>query len=93
VAPDDVATPGSENCPEGGTICETTALCDGDLNGDDLVDPLDLGAVLARFGLDATDPALCQFDLNCDQLIDPLDMGYILARFGVCNPVPDCELP
>ena len=91
--PDDVATPGSENCPSGGGICDTPALCDGDVNGDGMVDPLDTGAILARFGLDATDPAICQYDANCDQVIDPLDSGYVLARFGVCNPVPECELP
>ena len=91
--PDDVATPGSENCPGGGGICDTPAMCDGDVNGDGVVDPLDTGAILARFGLDATDPDICQYDPNCDQMIDPLDTGYVLARFGVCNPVPECELP
>ena len=77
----------------GGGVCDTTAQCDGDANGDGLVDPLDSGAILARFGLDPCSEANCQYDVNCDGTIDPLDSGYVLARFGVCSPVPDCSTP
>ncbi|MCH7702965.1 MAG: hypothetical protein IID37_14880 [Planctomycetes bacterium] len=77
----------------GGGACDTPALCDGDANGDGLVDPLDSGAILARFGLDPCAEGTCQYDVNCDGVIDPLDSGYVLARFGVCNPVPDCSTP
>ncbi|MCH7720303.1 MAG: hypothetical protein IH988_04855 [Planctomycetes bacterium] len=72
--------------------CDSPAMCDGDVNGDGLVDPLDSGFVLARFGLDASDPANCQADANCDGLIDPLDSGYVLARFGLCNEPVECPL-
>ncbi|MCH7702010.1 MAG: hypothetical protein IID37_10000 [Planctomycetes bacterium] len=80
---------GSPGVPE---CCDSPALCDGDVNGDGLVDPLDSGFILARFGLDASDPANCQADANCDGLIDPLDSGYVLARFGVCNEPIECPI-
>ncbi|MCH7701168.1 MAG: hypothetical protein IID37_05735 [Planctomycetes bacterium] len=76
-----------------GVICDSPAQCDGDANGDGMVDPLDTGAILARFGLDPCAEANCQYDVNCDGMLDPLDTGYVLARFGVCNPVPECSTP
>ena len=72
--------------------CDSPALCDGDVNGDGYVDPLDMGAILSRFGLDASEPANCPYDVNCDGLIDPLDSGYILARFSVCNEPVRCPI-
>ena len=65
--------------------CEDTA-CEGDANGDGLVDPLDSGFVLARFGCDvgAGDPDCDIADMNGDGLVDPLDSGFVLARFGTC---------
>ena len=44
--------------PGGPECCDSPALCDGDANGDGGVDPLDTGAILSRFGLDASDPGL-----------------------------------
>ncbi len=60
--------------------------CEGDANGDGLVDPLDSGFVLARFGCEvgAGDPSCDTADQNGDGLVDPLDVGFILARFGPC---------
>ncbi|MCH7702716.1 MAG: hypothetical protein IID37_13620 [Planctomycetes bacterium] len=74
--------------------CESDALCDGDVNGSGDVDPLDSGAILARFGLDpcANDGENCVYDVNCDGAIDPLDSGYVLARFGLCNPPVNCTI-
>lgn len=72
----------------GGGDCDSSALCDGDVNGDESVDPLDSGAILARFGLDPCLPGNRGYDVNCDGSIDPLDSGYVLARFGTCGPVP-----
>ena len=61
--------------------------CEGDANGDGLVDPLDSGFVLSRFGCDvgAGDPDCDIADQNGDGLVDPLDVGFILARFGPCD--------
>ena len=57
------------------------------LQRDGLVDPLDSGFVLARFGCDvgAGDPDCDTADMNGDGLVDPLDVGFILARFGPCR--------
>ncbi len=61
--------------------------CDGDANGDGLVDPLDSGFVLARFGcdVDAGDTDCDTADQNDDGQVDPLDVGYVAARFGTCE--------
>ena len=82
-----------ENCAEtaadicdlcGAGLCDTPGLCDGDVNGDGVVDPLDTGYILGRMGGDLCGGAGCQADANCDGKIDPLDAGYVLARFGTC---------
>lgn len=89
----DSAIPDPEMTLRGGGSCDSPALCDGDVNADGVVDPLDGGAILARFGLDPCAEGLCQYDVNCDGTIDPLDGGYVLARFGVCNPPIGCQTP
>jgi len=76
----------------GGVVtCDGVWLCDGDANGDGVVDPIDSGGILARFGLDPCVEG-CQWDLNCDGVLDPLDSGYALGRFGTCDPPPVCEV-
>ncbi|MCH7702818.1 MAG: hypothetical protein IID37_14135 [Planctomycetes bacterium] len=64
-----------------------TADCEGDANGDGVVDPLDSGFVLSRFGcpVGEGDPDCDTADQNDDGLVDPLDVGFILARFGKCE--------
>ncbi|MCH8880447.1 MAG: VCBS repeat-containing protein [Planctomycetes bacterium] len=66
---------------------EVPCLCEGDANGDGVVDPLDSGFVLSRFGcsVDAGDPDCEAADQNGDGLVDPLDVGYVSARFGACR--------
>lgn len=60
--------------------------CEGDANGDGVVDPLDSGFVLSRFGcpVGTGDPSCDDADQNGDGLVDPLDSGFVLARFGPC---------
>lgn len=60
--------------------------CEGDANGDGVVDPLDSGFVLARFGcpVGTGDPSCDAADQNGDGVVDPLDSGFVLARFGEC---------
>ena len=67
--------------------CTDDLPCDGDANGDGLVDPLDSGFVLSRFGcpVGTGDPSCDAADMNGDGLVDPLDAGYVLARFGTCD--------
>ena len=69
-----------------GPDCDTGS-CEGDANGDGVVDPLDLGFVLARFGcpVGAGDPGCDAADQNGDGAVDPLDAGFVLARFGPCQ--------
>ena len=61
--------------------------CEGDANGDGLVDPLDAGFVLARFAcpVGTGDPDCDTADMNGDNLVNPLDVGFVLARFGQCD--------
>lgn len=61
--------------------------CDGDVNGDGTVDPMDSGFILARFGCDYPDDGIncLAADANGDGIVDPLDVGYVLARFGTCE--------
>jgi len=61
--------------------------CEGDANGDGLVDPLDAGYVLARFGcpVGTGDPDCDAADQNGDIVVDPLDYGFVQARFGDCS--------
>ena len=61
--------------------------CEGDVNGDGIVNPLDSGFVLARFGclVGGGDPQCDLADLNGDGVVNPLDVGYVLARFGKCE--------
>ncbi|MCH7701101.1 MAG: choice-of-anchor B family protein [Planctomycetes bacterium] len=60
--------------------------CQGDANGDGVVDPLDSGYVLARFGcpVGTGDSSCDDADQNGDGTVDPLDSGFVLARFGDC---------
>ncbi len=59
----------------------TDRPCPGDLNGDQLVDLLDLSILLANFGSTSATPD--QGDLNGDQTIDLTDLSLLLVVFGV----------
>jgi len=89
---DDFCVDGACQSEDNGECCPGCDTCDGDVNCDGSVDPLDSGAVLARFGLDPCNEENCRYDVNCDGSIDPLDSGYILARFGVCNEPEVCKI-
>ncbi|MCH7701762.1 MAG: hypothetical protein IID37_08745 [Planctomycetes bacterium] len=67
-------------------VCDV-ADCEGDANGDGVVDPLDSGFVLARFGCEVGggNPTCDDADQNGDGEVDPLDVGFVLARFGPCD--------
>ena len=75
-----------QNINSDGTLGVSPA-CDGDANGDGVVDPLDSGFVLARFGcpVGEGDSNCDAADQNGDGTVDPLDVGYVLARFGTCD--------
>jgi hypothetical protein len=52
--------------------------CGADLNGDDTVDGLDLGALLGAWG------AAGIADLNRDGTVDGVDLGVLLGSWGAC---------
>jgi uncharacterized protein (DUF2141 family) len=66
---------------------EMTVPCQGDINGDDLVDTLDSGLAAACYGLTAGE-GNCdadRADVNGDGTVDTLDVGLIEAAYGTCQ--------
>ena len=63
-------------------------LCDGDVDGDGHVNPVDSGLVQAAFG-STDDTDLCQYDADCNGVIDPTDSGIVQSLFGTCNEPRD----
>jgi hypothetical protein len=59
-------------------------LCDGDVDGDGQVNPVDVGVVQANFG-NEHEQALCNYDLDCDGQINPVDSGIVQSLFGTCE--------
>jgi len=53
--------------------------CRPDLNGDQAVDGIDLGVLLAAWG-----PSSASADLNADGAVDGIDLGVLLAAWGAC---------
>ena len=62
-----------------------TWRCDGDVDGDGQVNPVDSGLVQAAFG-STNDQDLCNYDLDCDGQINPVDSGSVQSLFGECKP-------
>jgi len=62
--------------------------CDGDVDGDGQVNPVDSGLVQAAFGsIDEQD--ICNYDVDCDGQINPVDSGIVQSLFGTCDPPRD----
>ena len=59
-------------------------ICDGDVDGDGQVNPVDSGLVQAAFG-SAEESDLCQYDVDCDGQINPVDSGIVQSLFGTCE--------
>ena len=60
--------------------------CDGDVDGDGQVNPVDSGLVQSVFG--STDEQdLCNYDMDCDGQINPVDAGIVQSLFGTCEAV------
>ena len=72
----------------GGCVRDPEWVCDGDVDGDGQVNPVDAGLVQAAFGsTDHTD--LCQYDADCDGRINPVDSGIVQSLFGTCEEPPE----
>jgi hypothetical protein len=72
----------------GGCVRDPAWICDGDVDGDGQVNPVDSGLVQAAFGSgDGQD--LCNYDVDCDGQINPVDSGIVQSLFGSCDPPRD----
>lgn len=58
--------------------------CPEDINGDGVVNTLDLGTLLSHFGQNA--PAGTAGDVNGDGVVNTLDLGKLLSKFGTVCP-------
>jgi hypothetical protein len=81
-----------------GSICDSywgadpPPQCMGDCNGDNQVDPQDVGLVKYYYG-NTTMEALCRFDVNCDGTIAPQDVGLVKYHYTVpCGGIPPSYL-
>ncbi|MBI5863043.1 MAG: hypothetical protein HZB38_00750 [Planctomycetes bacterium] len=61
------------------------APCTGDLNGDRLVDLIDLSTLLGHFGIQSG-ATLAEGDVNGDGRIDLTDLTMLLGEFGTICP-------
>ncbi len=58
----------------------------GDVNGDAIINPLDLGAVRAMFAEDITVGGNARYDINCDGVINALDLSLCRMMFRHTAP-------
>ena len=71
-------------CDAGGCVRDPEWQCDGDVDGDGQVNPVDSGLVQAAFGsVEGQD--LCNYDVDCDGQINPVDSGIVQSLFGTCE--------
>gem|GEM_PF-3704811 len=56
-------------------------MCLGDLNGDNVIDSVDLGILIGEFGT-----AGVLADLNNDNTVDSADLGILIGVFGTTCP-------
>jgi hypothetical protein len=65
--------------------------CDGDVDGDGQVNPVDAGLVQSAFctAETCTPENLCQYDMDCDNQINPVDAGIVQSLFGTCDAPRD----
>ncbi len=68
----------------GGCTRDPQWICDGDVDGDGQVNPVDAGLVQAAFGF-VDEQALCNYDVDCDGQINPVDSGIVQSLFGTCE--------
>ena len=67
-----------------GCVRDPEWVCDGDVDGDGRVNPVDAGLVQVHFG-SGRDDALCNYDVDCDGHINPVDAGIVQSLFGTCE--------
>ena len=78
----------SDHKPLYADVTPSNVGCDGDMDEDGQVNPVDSGLVQAAFG--STDRGdLCRYDLDCDGQINPVDSGIVQSLFGTCEEPRD----
>ena len=77
-----------EDCPAGGCARLPEWQCDGDVDGDGQVNPVDVGQVQVNFG-NTNEQAMCNYDLDCDGQINPVDSGIVQSLMGTCDAPRD----
>jgi hypothetical protein len=72
----------------GGCVRRPAWVCDGDVDGNGTVNPVDVGLVQAAFCAPegCPDDDLCQYDLDCNGAINPVDSGIVQSLFATCDP-------
>jgi hypothetical protein len=72
----------------GGCTRDPAWVCDGDVDGNGAVNPVDVGLIQAAFCSPelCTDADLCQYDIDCNGAINPIDAGLSQSLFGTCDP-------
>jgi hypothetical protein len=70
---------------KGEFLGEGTSCCEGDVNGDLVVDVLDLVAVLLEWGCDEKKQEFCQADVTGDGVVDVLDLVVVVTSWGPCQ--------
>ena len=80
--------PGASSGDGSGCLRDPEWLCDGDVDGDGQVNPVDSGLVQAAFGSE-DESDLCQYDIDCDGQINPVDSGIVQSLFGTCDQPRD----
>jgi hypothetical protein len=75
----------------GGCTRQPAWVCDGDVDGNGAVNPVDVGLVQAAFCVagSCAEQDLCQYDLDCNGAINPVDSGLVQSLFGTCDPPRD----
>ena len=73
--------------PRDGLRIGPITLVNGDVNGDDCVDDIDLLIVTADLGAGGEFARVPPSDLNRDGVVDDLDVAVVRANLGVCDVV------
>jgi hypothetical protein len=79
---------GRSDACEDGCVRAPAWVCDGDVDGDGQVNPVDSGLVQAAFG-SSDEQDLCNYDMDCDGQINPVDSGIVQSLFGTCDAPRD----
>jgi hypothetical protein len=85
------ARAGEESETPCGCLRNPEWLCQGDVDGNGVVNPADSGAVQSAFCIqeECDSETLCQYDLDCNGSVNPVDAGLVQALFGTCDDVKD----